>query len=188
MKNTITSCFLFIFLCTLLSCSNDDEGSNNQGIVVNGNNYNLDYGVIVDDGINSGGTHHELYFVISDAPVEITAIPNTLIGFEALNSSIAINFVLNSFGDSFEPGEYVYDENFGDNGTSYFYLEPIYIDGNGDNELNDPEDTILFINGGSIVVSGSLPDFVLDFNISLTNGETLEFRYDRGFDYIDNRG
>ena len=170
------------------SCGNDDEGSSNLGaFVFNGNNYTVNNGVVVDDGISTSGTHYELYFVISDAPVEITAIPNTLIGFEAPNSSIAMNFILSSIGNSFEPGTFVYD-NFGNDAASFFDVGAIYIDGNGDNELNDPEDSIISMNGGTITVSGNSPNYVIDFNISFTNGESLEFRYDGGFDYIDNRG
>lgn len=185
--------FTFILGVTFLSCSSDDDSnsSNADGINVDGINYTITDAKAVDNYNLFSETHSEFNFILASSDIEVTAIPGTLFGFQTNNAKFALNISMASLGTTFENGVYQYDQNFGfeDPAFNFFDALTIYIDGNEDGQYNNPQqDKLFFATGGTVTVSGTAPNFVLAFNVTLSNNQTLNFTYNQGFDYIDNRG
>jgi hypothetical protein len=183
--------FTFILFATFLSCSSDDSSDNNaNGISVDGSNYIITDAKAVDNFNFFSETHSEYNFVLASSEIEITAIPGTLFGFETNNAKFALDLSIASLGTSFQNGVYQYDENFGSDEPNFNFFDglTIYIDGNQDGQYNNPQqDKILFATGGTVTVSGTAPNYVLAFNVMLSNNQTLNYTYNQGFDYVDNR-
>lgn len=188
MKKLILTCFL---VASILSCSGDDDGPNTaNGITVDGVNYTITDAKAVDNFNFYSETHSEFNFILASSAIEVTAVPSTIFGFETDNAKFALNLSIASLGDTFENGVYQFDENFSFNQPNFNFFDglTIYIDGNQDGEFNNQEQDKIFVaTGGTVTVSGAAPNYVLAFNVTLTNNQTLNFTYNQGFDYIDNR-
>ncbi len=184
--------FTFILGATFLSCSSDDDSNSNNanGINIDGISYSITDAKAVDNYNFFSETHAEFNFVLASSTIEVTAIPGTFFGFETDNAKFALDLSIAALGTTFQNGVYQYNENFGfdDPEFNYFNLLTIYIDGNQDGQYSNPQhDKILVATGGTVTVSGTAPNYVLAFNVTLSNGQTLNFTYNQGFDYVDNR-
>lgn len=184
--------FTFILAASILSCSSDDNGSSTNGnqINVNGSNYSITDAKAVDNYNFFSETHAEFNFVLASAPIDVTATPGSVYGFTTDNAKFALNLSIAALGTTFQNGVYQYDENFGFEEPNFNFFDglTIYIDGNQDGQYNNPQqDNVLVATGGTVTVSGTAPNYVLAFDVEMSNGQNLTFTYNQGFDYIDNR-
>lgn len=183
--------FTFILAASIVSCSNDDSNSNNSNqINIDGANYTVIDAKAVDNFNFYSETHAEFNFVLASAPIDVTAIPGSVFGFTTDNAKFALDLSIASLGTTFQNGVYQYDENFGFEQPSFNFFDglTIYIDGNQDGQYNNvQQDKILYATGGTVTVSGTAPNYILAFDVDLSNGDNFNFTYNQGFDYIDNR-
>jgi hypothetical protein len=126
---------------------------------------------------------------LSDGTINVLAIPNSVFGFTTDNSSIAMNLSIASLGTTFVPGTYMYDSNMQIDEPNFNFFDgfTIYIDGNKDKDFNDPQDTVLYTTAGTVIVTGTGPNFTLAFDVTLSNGNNFQYTYGNGFHYINNR-
>lgn len=184
--------FTFLLATSILSCSSDDDSNSNNatGINVDGTDYTITDAKAVDNFNFFSETHAEYNFVLASSAIEVTAIPGSVFGFTTDNAKFALNLSIASLGTTFQNGVYQYDENFGFEEPNFNFFDglTIYIDGNQDGQYNNPtQDKFLIATGGTVTVSGTAPNYVLAFDVTLSNNQTLNFTYNQGFDYIDNR-
>lgn len=183
--------FTFLFASTILSCSRDSDSSNSNQIAVGGASYSIADAKAVDNFNLFSDTHAEFNFVLASSNINITAVPGSVFGFTTNNAKFAMDLSIAALGTTFQNGVYQYDENFGVDEPNFNFFDglTIYVDGNQDGEYNNPQQDKIFIaTGGTVTVSGTAPNYVLVFNVTLSNGQTLNFTYNQGFDYVDNRG
>jgi hypothetical protein len=183
--------FNLLFASTILSCSSDSDSNNSNQIAVGGANYSITDAKAVDNYNLFSDTHAEFNFVLASSNINITAVPGSVFGFTTENAKFAMDLSIAAMGATFQNGVYQYDENFGIDEPNFNFFDglTIYVDGNQDGEYNNPQqDKIFLTTGGTVTVSGTAPNYVLAFNVTLSNGQNLNFTYNQGFDYVDNRG
>jgi hypothetical protein len=180
----------FILATSILSCSSD-SGSSNSGnqININGTNYNITDAKAVDNYNFFSTTHAEFNFVLASSAITIEAVPGTSFGFVTDNAKFALNLSIAALGTTFQNGVYQYDENmdFEQPNFNFFDGLTIYIDNNQNGSYFDSGDSVLFATAGTVTVSGTAPNYILAFNVTLSNGQNLNFTYNQGFDYVNNR-
>lgn len=184
------SLFLFASLFTLSSCSEDESSnSSSNSLTIDGQTFNINDAKATDNYHFYYDTHSEYSFALADGPITVIAEPDSFYGFETENASIAISLSMVSFGNTFGNGVYVFDEGLWSDppASSFFDSLSINIDGNNDNDFNDMADKHFYATSGTITVSGSAPNYTLVFNVILNNGNTFQYTYNGGFDYVDNR-
>lgn len=188
MKKVLHLISLLILGGGILGCSGDDDSTNNQitdGVVVNNGRYTINKGVGIEKGMSdSTNTHYAYDFILSDGQINIIQSP-TLIGFTLDNASIIVFLLMNSFGNDFQTGVYNFDQGL-DQYFSFFNVLQVRIDNNGDADFIDAEDVILDATAGTVTVSGTLPNYVLDIDVTLSNGENLTFTYSDSLTYVNN--
>jgi hypothetical protein len=170
---------------SLVSCSDSDRNSGGNQVNVNGTTFNITDAKAVDNFNFYSETHAEYNFVMASAPITIDAIPGTYFGFETDNAKFALNLSIAALGNTFQNGVYQYDENmdFEQPNFNFFDGLTIYIDEDQDGF----EDEVLFATEGTVTVSGTAPNYVLNFDVELSNGQNFNYTYNQGFDYVDNR-
>ncbi len=183
--------FTFILATSILSCSSDSNSSSggNQ-INVAGANYRITDAKAVDNFNFYSQTHSEFNFVLASSPIDVTAIPGSVFGYTTANAKFSMNLSIAALGATFQNGVYQFDENFDFEQPNFNFFDglTIFIDGNQDGEFNNPQqDKLLFATAGTVTVSGTAPNYVLAFNVTLNNNQTLNFTYNQGFAYINNR-
>lgn len=182
--------FTFILASSLLSCSSDDDNSNNNNqLNVDGSNFTITDAKAVDNFRFFSETHAEYNFVLASAPITIEADPGSYFAYETDNAKISLNLSIAALGDVFQNGVYQYNENLGfeEPNFNFFDAFEIYIDNNQNGSYFDSGDNILFATSGTVTVSGTAPNYVLNFDVELSNGQNFEYTYNQGFDYVDNR-
>jgi hypothetical protein len=184
--------YVLFFAVTLFSCSSDntDSSSSNQ-INVDGTSYSITDAKAVDNYKLFSETHAEYNFVLASSDIQITGVPGSVFGFQTSNAKFALNLSIAALGATFQNGVYQFDENFGIEEPNFNYFDDlvIYIDGNQDGQINNPQqDKIFFATSGNVTVSGTAPNYTIVFNVTLSNGQNFNFTYNQGFDYVDNRG
>lgn len=182
--------FTFILSASILSCSSDSESSNNGNqINVNGSNYSITDAKAIDNFKFFSTTHSEFNFVLAIAPIEVSATPGSFFGYTTDNAKFSLDLSIAALGTTFQNGVYQYDENFnfGQPNFNFFDGLTIYIDGNQDGLFNSQQDNVLTASAGTVTVSGTAPNYVLAFDVEMSNGQNLTFTYNQGFDYVDNR-
>jgi hypothetical protein len=182
----------FILGATFLSCSSDDDSNanNSNGISVDGSNYTITDAKAVDNYNFFSETHAEFNFILASSNITISAEPGSFFGFETDNAKFALDLSIAALGTTFQNGVYQYDENFGFDDPEFNYFDglTVYIDGNQDGQYTNPEvDKIFVATGGTVTVSGTAPNYILAINVTLNNNQNLNFTYNQGFDYVDNR-
>lgn len=168
----------FILGATFLSCSSDDDSNSNNanGISIDGINYTITDAKAVDNYNFFSETHAEFNFVLASSAIEVTAIPGTVFGFETDNAKFALNLSIAALGTTFQSGIYQYDENFGFEQPNFNFFDglTIYIDGNQDGQYSNPqEDKIFVATAGTVTVSGTAPNYVLAFDVTLNNVSSI---------------
>jgi hypothetical protein len=182
--------FTFILSASILSCSSDSgSSSNGNEINIDGSNYSITDAKAVDNFNFSSTTHSEFNFILASSLIEVESIPGLFFAYTTDNAKFSLNLSMAALGTTFQNGVYQYDDNFSFEQPNFNFFDglTIYIDGNQDGLFNSLQDSILFATGGTIAVSGTAPDYVLTFDVEMSNGQNLTFTYDQGFDYIDNR-
>lgn len=182
------SLLLFVAIISLSSCSSDSGGSS-SGATVNGHRFTITDAKATDNYHFYYTTHSEFEFALSDGTIDVTAIPQSVYGFETQNASINISLSASSLGNTFQNGTYQFDENMESEPPAFSFFDDltIYIDGNGDHDFYDPQDTILDAVSGTVTFSGTSPNFTVVFDVILSNGEHFQYTYNGGFDYVNNR-
>jgi hypothetical protein len=188
---------LLIFTLSLLffSCSKDDNENSNQSstsLEVNGQSYDISKATAVDNHRYSSDSHAEFDFLMTNGNLTILAEPMSYFGFEATNASILLNVQMFSNNTEFSNGVYTYIQNGNISnplpGSNFFSQLGIQIDGNNNNDLNDPQDRYLTATSGTISVSGTSPNYTLEIDVILSNNENFRYTYSGGFEYYNNRG
>jgi len=183
--------FTFILATSILSCSSDSSSSSSGNqINVGGANYVITEAKAVDNFNFYSTTHSEFNFVLASAPITVTAVPGSVFGFTTENAKFSMNLSIASLGSTFQNGVYQFDENFDSEQPNFNFFDglTIYIDGNQDGQFNNAQqDKILSATAGTVTVSGTAPNYVLAIDVTLSNNQSLNFTYNQGFDYIDNR-
>lgn len=182
MKKLLVLSTVFLFL---VSCNNDDDSqqTNSSALSINGNSYTITSAKAVDNFNFFSDTNSEYNFILSDGTINVTAIPNSVFGFTTDNASIAMNLSISALGMNFVPGTYVYDLNQQPTEPNFNFFDglTIYIDGNNDKDFTDAQDTVLYATAGTVTVSGTGPNFTLDFNVTLSDGQNFQYSYSNGF-------
>ena len=177
---------LLAAVAVMASCSSDDDNNQGQNGDFAGVNLDVNDAKATDNFNFFSTTHAEYQFALSDKAITVEASPGTYYGFEVADGAhFAIDVSMAALGGTFTAGAYQFDQNMDaeDPAFSFFDLCTVYTDSNGDGML----DGVYMATGGTITVSGTAPNFELDFDVEMSNGETLNFTYDGGFDPIDNR-
>ena len=178
--------------CNLFEKKDDPEPVKNE-VEYNGTNYNLDQGLIVDYGAESlygdDDTHYDYDFYVSDGDIE-----NNGDEVEEIQGSFAVFTECYSFGDAgFKTGTFTYVDSSNDGSLSDNQLETkyknksvfgsaVYIDTNGNGILSD--ESPIRATGGTVKVSGSSPDYTIEYDLTLANGKTLKGRRTGSFSKI----
>lgn len=187
MKKLILS---FILATSVLSCSSDSGSSNNSNLVnISGTNYRITDAKAVDNFNFFSTTHSEYNFVLASSPITIEAEPGTSFAFLTNNAKFTLNLSIASLGTTFQNGVYQFDENFDAVQPNFNFFDRlvIFLDNNRNGSYFDYGDNILLATSGTVTVSGTGPNYVLAFDIELTNGENFNYIYNQGFDYVNNR-
>lgn len=176
-------------LSVMVACSDDDNQSpQNSGFA--GVNLDINDAKAVDNYNLFSTSHAEYNFVMSDKAITVDASPGSYFGFEVADGAkFAIDVSIAAVGSTFTEGVYTFDENidFEEPNFSFFDACDVYIDTNNNGILGDGGDFVYQAVGGTITVSGTAPNFQLNFHVEMSNGDTLDFTYNGGFDPIDNR-
>jgi len=186
MKKTFT----ILLLTTLFACSSSDDSSNNDGhLNVNGSSFTITDAKAVDNFNFFSQTHAEYNFVLASSPITVDAEPGSYFGYQTDNAKISINLSIASLGSTFQNGVYQYDENLEIEQPNFNFFDEltIYIDNNQNGNYLDSGDAILYASSGTVTVSGTAPNYVLNFNVQLSNDQNFNYTYNQGFDYVDNR-
>ena len=182
------SLFLSAAIISLSSCSSDSSSSS-SGATVDGHHFTITDAKATDNYHFYYTTHSEFDFVLSDGTIDVTAIPQSVYGFETQNASIAISLSAASLGNTFQNGTYQFDENMDIEPPAFSFFDDltVYIDGNGDHDFYDAQDTVLYAVSGTVTFSGTAPNYTIAYNVMLSNGEHFQYTYNGGFDYVNNR-
>ncbi len=169
------------------ACSSDsDGGGSSSGLTVDGTHYTISDAKMVDNYRLFYESGSEFDFILSNGEITVEADPGTSIGFTVANGTISIDAYLFCQDATLTNGTYTFDE-FPESETGYFFDDLIVTtDSNGDHQI-DSSDNALWATGGTIEVTGSGNNRTLDFDVTLSDGSTLDYTYHSGFDYVDNR-
>ncbi|MFY0592446.1 hypothetical protein [Roseivirga sp.] len=184
---------LLLTTCVFLSCSSSDDvedtpetdpepGANE--LSWDGQIYKLNDGIFIDYGVSDEGYQVEigltdamLIRVIDGDDQELQPDENGieyLMGF-ILSSSSAIEFTI---------GEYTFS-NTEELGTSTFTADWL-IDRTNNNEFEDPGDFTLSALNGTMTISGTLPDLIISFDLSMGQ-KNLKGNFSHSLQYFDQR-
>ncbi len=184
------SIILLASIFTLSSCSSDDEGSSSSSdLTIDGQEFTITDAKAIDNyHLFYDTTHSEFSFALADGPITVEAVPDFYSGFTTENASISMSLSMASLGNTFQNGVYQFEE-FGDEDSNFSFFDTfdVYIDGNGDNDFYDPQDSQLYTTAGTVTVSGTAPNYTLAIDVTLSNDENFQYTYNGGFDYVDNR-
>lgn len=203
MKRNITnlnwSALILLFSFFAVSCQEDDDNpvTPTNETEYNGTKYSMDEGLIMDYGewgfYGQTATHYNYDFLIT----------NGSIGYnngdvEEINGSIAIIAELYSSGASkFNTGTFNYINSDNDGSLNESQLEAKYkdkfvfsdagilLDTNGNKELFDDLQSAILVTGGTIKVSGTEPNYTIEYNLTLQNGQTAKGSFNKTFVKID---
>ncbi|WP_242919589.1 hypothetical protein [Pontibacter liquoris] len=185
------------------SCSQDDDQDTDViptpsgNTEYNGQGYTIKNGFYLNGGSLSlfGGddTHYMDYFLITDGTPTIGS--NGEVN-DLQNGKIAILTPLFSAGgNSFKTGHFVYADLSADTdleeveleakygGKSFFFQTMVMIDSDGDSNWEEEAD--IEITGGTIDVSGSLPNLTMSYNLQTAGGKVLKGSYSGKFTLIE---
>jgi len=178
--------------CSLFEKKDDPKPAKSE-VEYNGSNYNLDQGLIVDLGAanlyGNDDTHYDYDFYVSDGDIEDNGDE-----VEEIQGSFGIFTECYSLGDSeFKTGTFTFVDASNDGSlsdsqrqTKYknksVFASSVYIDANGNGILSD--EVPIRANGGTVKVSGSSPNFTIEYDLTLANGKTLKGRRTGSFNKI----
>jgi hypothetical protein len=183
-----TSCFLFD--------KEDPKPNITNEVEYNASKYKMEEGVIVDYGsftlFGQNDTHTNYDFYVSDGDIEydndnVEEIEGKLAIWAELVAPDASDFKTGTFNfiDNDNDGslnnaqkEAKYKDKF------VFPSAKVYIDTNGNGILSD--DTPMQTTSGTIKVSGSQPNYKIEYNLTLTNGKTVKGDFSGSFPKIIN--
>jgi hypothetical protein len=152
----------------------------------------LDYGSFTLYGQNDTHTNYDFY--VSDGDIEygnddVEEIEGSLAIWAELVAPDASDFKTGTFNfvDNDNDGslnnaqkEAKYKDKF------VFPSAKVYIDTNGNGILSD--DTPMQTTSGTIKVSGSQPNYTIEYNLTLANGKTVKGKFAGSFPKITNNG
>ena len=181
MKIKISALVLLMSL-SLMNCGNDDGGDapSNADFTYEGQNYSFNSGYSVD-GVEPAFGYYYTDFVLGTSSFTLneSVLPTVAISdFEMTDAILYVN-LLNE-GESFETGTYVFS-----NTEMPKYFEFGYIRLPGEDTFFDLEDDYLFINGGTVTVSGAPSNYSLVFNVTIAGGQNVSFTYNSNLVYLD---
>ncbi|ALI99150.1 hypothetical protein [Rufibacter tibetensis] len=191
-KFSLSFKLLTLLLCSFLtvSCGDDDEEelpSLENQLEYDTTIYDLTIGATADlgpVGFASNDTHYGQVFLVTDAT--------------ASKEKVTLVFYTFSLGTSnFKPGRFEYANLAGmtaaQQETAYgkknIFLESAFVfDVNDDDEL-DYDNEAISITKGTLNISGTAPDYMLDCDVELENGKRVRAQYTGEFiDITDNIG
>ncbi len=162
-----------------------------------GEKYNVKNGYYIDGGglglFGGENTHYlDFLFMTDGTPTfdnggEITQLEDGKI--------VILAPMFSAGGSEFKGGTFHYsdlerDEELGDEAfikkytnRSFFYQPVVVIDTDGDGDWEDEDE--LEINGGTIKVSGNIPNITTEYDLQLTNGKTLKGKYAGKFNKLE---
>ncbi len=169
---------------SLVSCGNEDDGGSPPAIVdftYEGKSYTFNSGYSVD-GVEPNFGYYYTDFILGTSSFTLNefVLPTVAVGDFQMTEAILYVSLLNE-GDSFETGTYVFS-------TTELpkYFDFCYIRLPGENNSFDlVDDLYLFINSGSILVSGTPSNYSLDFNVTIYSGQSVSFTYNSNLVYLD---
>ncbi len=166
---------LLLGLLVLSSCGDDDDDDTQQDVVneltVGGQAFTGTDGLIID--IGSIVTHYQYTIGISDASLDVSSSGN---GFRfSTSSSFLISFGAASFEpDAFQTGEFSYLSSIDTVPLDNYFFSGTFT--------NVDTGTTLNITGGTITISGTSPNFTVQFDVDLQGGEKITGAYVGAFD------
>jgi hypothetical protein len=182
--------FVLIGFITL-SCSNDsDENSNSTNLIINGNSYTVVNATAVDNYRFSSDTHAEYDFILTDGTITVDAEPGSYFAPYVTDGSFSITLDMMGNNPEFAPGTYTFDAMgiFSPQpNTNFFYNLGIGLDANDNGVIGEAGEPYYTATSGTVVVTGTAPNFNLDFDVTLSNGQNFRYYYDGGFDPYNNR-
>jgi hypothetical protein len=148
----------FVALSFITSCGKDDgEIAVNNQITIGDNTYDVTNGAFIDLGEAEGLS--EGAFAIADANITASSSSFSV----GTSSTIRVIFNLASLGSGgLKPGTYSEGDVLGADAGSVFFITQIRADG-----------TTYSVDGGTIKLSGTSPNYTLIFDLNLDGGSSL---------------
>jgi hypothetical protein len=144
---------------------------------LNGQSYALKKGLVLDYGTFEDSHYNFDFFITDDAELSIDS--------EQVNGKILIYLELFSAGDTgFKAGTFNYNSSSDIDGQFFFRYADVSVDINNDGIL-DLEEGLMEVIGGRVTVSGTSPDFTINYELSLPHNKTLKGRYSGTYEYLD---
>ncbi len=180
-----------LFLTSCSHSSNDTAAitpPSTTGFSIDGTTYSNFNGKAVDNYHFSPTTESSYKFIFSDGTINVSASPASYCGFTTSNATMAVNLDVYSSGSAIQPGTYnFYSGSSSSAPSNYFDTFSIYLDKNGNHSISDPQDRVYHATAGTIVITGTGPNFTVNINVTLDNGNNFQYTYNSGFTYINNR-
>jgi hypothetical protein len=182
---------IFLLTFSLLSCSGDNDDQNNSNnLTIDGTTYTVVNAVAVDNYRFGSDTHAEYDFFLTDGTITINAEPASYFAPSISDGSFSIAVDMMSNNPEFAPGTYVYDliglsppqPNY-----NFFYNLGIGLDTNGNGVIGEIGEPYYTATSGTVEITGTAPNFNLDIDVTLSNGQNFRYYYNGGFTYYNNR-
>lgn len=149
-------------IIVLSSCGSDDSTALVNELFFDGTSLMGENGIAVDVG--SSDQHYEFDFGISDGDLAYNSSSGS---FQfSTSSSFVVTFGAASFGSNqFNTGTFEFRSVIDDVPENSYFFSGTFID--IENSMT------LSVTDGTITISGSSPDYALEFDLILTGGKTL---------------
>lgn len=191
--------FLALLLMAFGSCKKDKPASVPNQTNYDGTTYNMKAGLTIDYGTSSyfgsSDTHTNYDFYITDGSFTFSnnGQPQDIIG------KIGVYFSLESPDGTgnFKNGTYTYVDTDNDATLTdqqlqakyenkYFMYDGSILVGNGDINSSLQNGQEIYVQSGTVVVSGTKPNYKVDFDLLLQNNKTIKGSYSGEFsNYVD---
>ncbi|MFK7953346.1 MAG: hypothetical protein AB8B73_10915 [Ekhidna sp.] len=172
------------FMITFLSCGEDDtvmqddeqeemeEEDVTNEIIFDGTTFVGTDGLLIDVGVESNIApgHYTRKFAISDKAISVSSSG----GFSIrTNAEFALLFGASSLGtDGFKTGEFQFRPTAGSVPDANFFFSGIFKSGSSQ----------IAVNGGTISISGTSPDYTVKLDLTLNGGKTVKGAFVGTFD------
>lgn len=179
-----TAALVVLISLSLMNCGYNDNGGGDSPSTVDftfeGQGYSFNSGYSVD-GVEPNFGYYYTDFVIGTDSFMLNESILPTIAVQDFQMTTAILYVnLMNEGDTFETGTYVFSNT---EVPKYFEFGYIRLPGN-DNEFNLGDD-YLFFDAGSVTVTGGPANYSLAFDVTLSNGQNVNFTYTSNLVYLD---